>query len=41
LGFVLLVIAQGLVVAAIAVMITLWYFDLRARKEPLAIPSSQ
>jgi hypothetical protein len=41
LGFVLLVVAQGLVVAAIAVMITLWYFDLRARNEPLAIPSSQ
>lgn len=41
LGFVILVVAQGLVVAAIAVMITLWYFDLRARKEPVAIPSSQ
>jgi hypothetical protein len=41
LGFVLLVVAQGLVVAAIAVMITLWYFDLRARKEPLVIPSPQ
>jgi hypothetical protein len=35
LGFVLLVIVQGMVVAAIAVMSTLWYVDLRARKEPL------
>jgi hypothetical protein len=26
---------QGMVVAAIAVMSTLWYVDLRARKEPL------
>jgi hypothetical protein len=41
LGFVLLVVAQGIVVAAIAVMVTLWYFDLRARKEPVAIPSPQ
>jgi hypothetical protein len=39
LGFVVLIVAQGLVVAAIAVMITLWYFDLRARKEPVAISS--
>jgi hypothetical protein len=35
LGFVVLVVAQGVVVAAIAVMVTLWYVDLRARKEPL------
>jgi hypothetical protein len=39
LGFVVLIVAQGVVVAAIAVMITLWYFDLRARKEPVAISS--
>jgi len=30
-----LVVAQGFVVAAIAVMATLWYLDLRSRKEPL------
>jgi hypothetical protein len=41
LGFVVLVVAQGLVVAAIAVMVTIWYFDLRARKEPFPIPSPQ
>jgi hypothetical protein len=41
LGFVVLVVAQGLVVAAIAVMITLWYFDLRARQEPVVIASPQ
>lgn len=35
LGFVALVIVQGLVVAAIAVMTTLWYVDLRARNETL------
>lgn len=35
LAFVVLVVAQGLVVAAIAVMTTLWYVDLRARKEQL------
>ena len=35
LGFVVLVVAQGFVVAAIAVMVTLWYLDLRARNEPL------
>jgi hypothetical protein len=39
LGFVVLIVAQGLVVAAIAVMVTLWYFDLRARKEPVTISS--
>jgi uncharacterized membrane protein (DUF485 family) len=39
LGFVLLVVAQGFVVAAIAVMVTLWYLDLRARKEPLVSES--
>ena len=39
LGFVLLVVAQGFVVAAIAVMLTLWYLDLRARKEPLVSES--
>ena len=38
LGFVVLVVAQGLVVAAIAVMVTLWYFDLRARQEPVVSP---
>jgi hypothetical protein len=37
LGFVVLIVAQGLVVAAIAVMTTLWYFDLRVRKEPVVI----
>jgi hypothetical protein len=35
LGFVLIVVVQGLVIAAIAVMTTVWYIDLRARKEPL------
>jgi hypothetical protein len=35
LGFVVLVIAQGMIVGAIAVMTTLWYVDLRARREPL------
>ena len=35
LGFVVLVVVQGLVIAAIAVMTTLWYVDLRARKEAL------
>jgi hypothetical protein len=39
LGFVLLVVAQGFVVAAIAMMVTLWYLDLRARKEPLVSES--
>jgi hypothetical protein len=39
LGFVVLVVAQGVVVAAIAVMVTLWYVDLRARKEPLVSES--
>ncbi len=39
LGFVVLIVAQGLVVAAIAVMVTLWYFDLRARKEQVVISS--
>jgi hypothetical protein len=33
LGFVVLIVVQGLVVAAIAVMTTMWYFDLRARFE--------
>jgi hypothetical protein len=36
LGFVFLLVVQGLVVAAIAVMTTRWYFDLRARQEPLS-----
>jgi hypothetical protein len=35
LGFVLIVVVQGFVIAAIAVMTTVWYIDLRARKEPL------
>lgn len=35
LGFVVLVVVQGMVVAAIAVMTTLWYVDLRARQGPL------
>lgn len=35
LGFVILIVVQGLVVAAIAVMTTVWYLDLRARKESL------
>jgi hypothetical protein len=39
LGFVVLVVAQGFVVAAIAVMVTLWYLDLRSRKEPLVTSS--
>jgi hypothetical protein len=39
LGFVVLVVAQGMIVAAIAVMATLWYLDLRARKEPLLTES--
>jgi hypothetical protein len=39
LGFVVLVVAQGFVVAAIAVMVTLWYVDLRSRKEPLVTES--
>ena len=39
LGFVVLVVAQGFVMAAIAVMVTLWYLDLRARKEPLVTSS--
>jgi hypothetical protein len=39
LGFVVLVVAQGFVVAAIAVMVTLWYLDLRSRKEPLVTES--
>jgi hypothetical protein len=30
-----LIVVQGLVVAAIAVMTTVWYLDLRARKESL------
>lgn len=40
LGFVVLVIVQGVVVAAIAVMTTLWYLDLRARQGPLLRSSS-
>ncbi len=39
LGFVVLVVAQGFVVAAIAVMVTLWYLDLRSRKGPLLTES--
>lgn len=39
LGFVVLMVAQGMVVAAIAVMSTRWYLDLRARKEPLTTTS--
>lgn len=39
LGFVALVIVQGMVVAAIAVMTTVWYVDLRARKETLVSSS--
>ena len=39
LGFVVLVVAQGFVVAAIAVMVTLWYLDLRSRREPLVTES--
>jgi hypothetical protein len=35
LGFFFLIVVQGLVVAAIAVMTTVWYLDLRARKESL------
>lgn len=35
LGFVVLVIAQGMIAGGIAVMTTLWYVDLRARREPL------
>lgn len=39
LGFVVLVVVQGFVVAAIAVLVTLWYLDLRARKEQLVTSS--
>jgi len=39
LAFVVLMVVQGLVVAAIAVMTTLWYLDLRARKETLLTSS--
>ncbi len=35
LAFVFLMVVQGMVIAAIAVMSTRWYVDLRARKEPL------
>lgn len=35
LGFVFLIVVQGMIVAAIAVMTTVWYIDLRARKESL------
>lgn len=35
LGFVALVIAQGMIAGGIAVMTTLWYVDLRARRESL------
>lgn len=35
LAFVFLMMVQGLMIAAIAVMSTRWYIDLRARKEPL------
>jgi hypothetical protein len=35
LGFVVLVVVQGMVVAAIAVITTLWYLDLRSRQGPL------
>jgi hypothetical protein len=41
LGFVALIVAQGMVVAAIAVMTTLWYFDLVARKEPVVTSTLQ
>ncbi|MGH8914629.1 MAG: hypothetical protein ACRDZM_08965 [Acidimicrobiia bacterium] len=34
LAFVLVMVVQGLTIAAIAVMSTVWYTDLRARKEP-------
>jgi hypothetical protein len=36
-----LIVAQGMVVAAIAVMTTLWYFDLVARKEPVVTSTLQ
>ena len=39
LAFVILIVVQGLVVAAIAVMTTIWYLDLRARKETLLTSS--
>jgi hypothetical protein len=39
LAFVLLIVVQGMVIAAIAVMSTYWYLDLRARKEPLLTSS--
>jgi nucleoside recognition membrane protein YjiH len=35
LAFVVLMVIQGFVVAAIGAMYTRWYVDLRARKEPL------
>jgi hypothetical protein len=39
LGFVLLMVVQGLVVAGIAVLGTRWYFDLLARKGPVVRPT--
>jgi hypothetical protein len=39
LGFVLLIVVQGFVIAAIAVMTTVWYIDLRARQESLLTSS--
>ncbi len=39
LAFVIVVVVQGLIVAAIAVMVTVWYVDLRARKEALTTSS--
>ncbi len=39
LGFVLLMVVQGVVVAGIAVLTTRWYVDLRARQEPLSASS--
>ena len=39
LAFVFLMVVQGLVIAAIGVMITRWYVDLRARRGPLLTSS--
>ncbi|MGI9611219.1 MAG: hypothetical protein ACR2NL_13075, partial [Acidimicrobiia bacterium] len=39
LGFVISVLVQGLLIAAIAVMTSIWYVDLRSRKEDLTTES--
>jgi hypothetical protein len=39
LSFVFLIVVQGFISAAILVMLTIWYVDLRARSEPLLTSS--